>query len=209
MQYGNGKARANAWNLPDPIPVHREPVYSPRPDLVAKYPTRPDERQFRLPNIGFSVQKAAVDKNIAKDFPLVLSSGRLVEYEGGGEETRSNPWLAELQQDMFVEINTADAADRGIKEGQWVWVYGAENGAKVKVKALVTERMGRGVAWMPFHFSGWYQGPACARIIRRVPTRSCLEKASTRSRHTASTLSPACRSRKPRFARSERPEREE
>ena len=158
IHYGNGKARANAWNLPDPIPVHREPVYSPRPDLVAKYPTRPDERQFRLPNIGFSVQKAAVDKNIAKDFPLVLSSGRLVEYEGGGEETRSNPWLAELQQDMFVEINTADAADRGIKEGQWVWVYGAENGAKVKVKALVTERMGRGVAWMPFHFSGWYQG---------------------------------------------------
>jgi formate dehydrogenase major subunit len=158
MHYGNGKARANAWNLPDPIPVHREPVYSPRPDLVAKYPTRPDERQFRLPNIGFSVQKAAVDKNIAKDFPLVLSSGRLVEYEGGGEETRSNPWLAELQQDMFVEINTGDAADRGIKDGQWVWVYGAEGGAKVKVKALVTERMGRGVAWMPFHFSGWYQG---------------------------------------------------
>src|SRR4051795_4143913 len=158
MHYGNGKARANAWNLPDPIPVHREPIYTPRPELVSKYPTRPDERQFRLPNIGFSVQKAAVDKNIAKDFPLILTSGRLVEFEGGGEETRSNPWLAELQQDMFVEINTADADDRGIKDGQWVWVLGAENGAKVKVKALVTDRVGRGVAWMPFHFSGWYQG---------------------------------------------------
>jgi formate dehydrogenase major subunit len=158
MHYGNGKARANAWNLPDPIPVHREPIYTPRPELVGKYPTRPDERQFRLPNIGFSVQKAAVDKNIAKDFPLILTSGRLVEFEGGGEETRSNPWLAELQQDMFVEVNTGDAADRGIKDGGWVWVLGAEGGAKVKVKALVTERVGRGVAWMPFHFSGWYQG---------------------------------------------------
>jgi formate dehydrogenase major subunit len=158
MHYGNGKARANAWNLPDPIPVHREPIYTPRPELVAKYPTRPDERQFRLPNIGFSVQKAAVDKNVAKDFPIILTSGRLVEYEGGGEETRSNPWLAELQQDMFVEVNTADAGDRGIKDGQWVWVLGPEGGAKVKVKALVTERVGRGVAWMPFHFSGWYQG---------------------------------------------------
>jgi formate dehydrogenase major subunit len=158
MHYGNGKARANAWNLPDPIPVHREPVYTPRPDLVAKYPTRPDERQFRLPNIGFSVQKAAVDRNIAKDFPLILTSGRLVEFEGGGEETRSNPWLAELQQDMFVEVNTGDAADRGIKDGQWVWVLGPEDGSKVKVKALVTDRVGRGVAWMPFHFSGWYQG---------------------------------------------------
>jgi formate dehydrogenase major subunit len=158
MHYGNGKARANAWNLPDPVPVHREPIYTPRPELVAKYPTRPDERQFRMPNIGFSVQKAAVDRNIAKEFPLILSSGRIVEFEGGGEETRSNPWLAELQQDMFVEINTGDAADRGIKDAQWVWVFGAENSAKIKVKALVTDRVGRGVAWMPFHFSGWYQG---------------------------------------------------
>ena len=64
--YGNGKARAVAWNLPDPVPIHREPIYTPRPDLVAKYPTLPDARQFRLPNIGFSVQKAAVDKGIAK-----------------------------------------------------------------------------------------------------------------------------------------------
>jgi formate dehydrogenase major subunit len=158
MHYGNAKARALAWNLPDPVPTHREPIYSPRPELVAKYPTLPDARQFRMPNIGFSVQKAAVDKAIAKDFPIILTSGRLVEYEGGGEETRSNRWLAELQQDMFVEINTGDAADRGIKDGQWVWVSGAENKARTRVKALVTDRVGRGVAFMPFHFSGWYQG---------------------------------------------------
>ncbi|PWB66451.1 MAG: formate dehydrogenase [Bradyrhizobiaceae bacterium] len=156
--YGNGKARANAWNLPDPIPVHREPIYSPRPDLVAKYPTLPDARQFRLPNLGFTVQKAAVDKGFARQFPIVLTSGRLVEYEGGGEETRSNRWLAELQQEMFVEINTADAAERGIRDGQWVWVLGAENNARTRVKALVTDRVGKGVAFMPFHFSGWYMG---------------------------------------------------
>ncbi|HEY7999783.1 MAG TPA: molybdopterin-dependent oxidoreductase [Pseudolabrys sp.] len=158
IPYGNGKARMNAFGLPDPIPVHREPIYSPRIDLIAKYPTLPDAKQFRLPNIGFSVQKAAVDKGIAKSFPIILSSGRLVEYEGGGEETRSNKWLAELQQDMFIEINTSDAADRGIKDGGWVWVTGAENASKAKVKALVTERVGKGVAWMPFHFGGWFQG---------------------------------------------------
>jgi formate dehydrogenase major subunit len=158
VPYGNAKARMNAFGLPDPIPVHREPIYSPRIDLVAKYPTLPDAKQFRLPNIGFSVQKAAVEKGIAKQFPLILSSGRLVEYEGGGEETRSNKWLAELQQEMFVEISPADAADRGIKDGGWVWVTGAENNSKAKVKALVTERVGKGVAWMPFHFGGWFQG---------------------------------------------------
>ncbi|MDQ6437675.1 formate dehydrogenase subunit alpha [Mesorhizobium sp. LHD-90] len=156
--YGNGKARAVAWNLPDPVPIHREPIYTPRVDLVAKYPTYPDAKQFRLPNIGFSVQKAAVDKGIAKSFPIILTSGRLVEYEGGGEETRSNRWLAELQQDMFVEINPADASERGIGDGAWVWVNGAENNSKARVKALVTERVGKGVAFMPFHFGGWFQG---------------------------------------------------
>src|SRR5689334_16435239 len=158
IPYGNGKARMNAWNLPDPIPVHREPIYSPRVDLIQKYPTLPDAKQFRLPNIGFTVQKAALEKGIAKQFPLILSSGRLVEYEGGGEETRSNRWLAELQQDMFIEINPADAAERGIKDGGWVWVTGAENSSKAKMKALVTERVGKGVAWMPFHFGGWFAG---------------------------------------------------
>ncbi len=158
VPYGNAKARMNAFGLPDPIPVHREPIYSPRIELISKYPTLPDAKQFRLPNIGFSVQKAAVDKGIAKQFPLIFSSGRLVEYEGGGEETRSNKWLAELQQDMFVEINPADANDRGIKDGAWVMVTGAENGSKAKVKALVTERVGKGVVWMPFHFGGWLGG---------------------------------------------------
>ena len=156
--YGNGKARMIAWNLPDPIPVHREPIFTPRPDLVAKYPTLPDARQFRVPNIGFTVQKAAVDKGISKDFPLILSSGRLVEYEGGGEETRSNRWLAELKQDMYVEINPADAAERGIVDGGWVWVTGPEGHSKARMKALVTERVGKGVAWMPFHFAGWFAG---------------------------------------------------
>jgi formate dehydrogenase major subunit len=155
---GNGKARAVAWNLPDPVPVHREPIYSPRVDLVGKYPTLPDAKQFRVPNIGFTVQKSAVDRGVAKQFPLILSTGRLVDHEGGGEETRSNRWLAELRQDMYIEISPADALERGIKDGAWVWVTGVEYASKARMKALVTERVGKGVAWMPYHFAGWFQG---------------------------------------------------
>ncbi len=152
--FGNAKARAVAWNLPDPVPVHREPIYTSRRDLVEQYPTLDDRRDFRVAHLGKSIQA----KDVTKDFPIILTSGRLVEYEGGGEETRSNKWLAELQQDMFVEVNTQDAARLGVKDGGQVWVHGPEGNSRARMKALVTDRVGPGVAFMPFHFAGFWEG---------------------------------------------------
>ncbi len=160
--WGNAKARAIVWNFPDGIPQHREPLYSPRPDLVAKYPTHDDKKAFwRLPTLYKSIQDENVKNEISKKFPLVLTSGRLVEYEGGGEETRSNPWLAELQQENFIEINPKDANERGIRDNEYVWVLSANRNsgnAKLKVKAMVTQRVAPGTTFIPFHFSGWWQG---------------------------------------------------
>jgi formate dehydrogenase major subunit len=151
--FGNAKARAVVWTFPDPVPLHREPLYTPRRDLLDKYATYEDRKFYRLPTAYASIQK----QDFSKDYPIVLTSGRLVEYEGGGDETRSNPWLAELQQDMFVEINTSDANTLGIRDGEQCWVEGPEGG-RVKVMALVTERVGKGVAFMPFHFGGHFEG---------------------------------------------------
>jgi formate dehydrogenase major subunit len=152
--FGNAKARALVWNFPDGVPIHREPLYTPRYDLVADYPTYEDRKVFyRLPTRWASVQA----KDYSGDFPLIHTSGRLVEYEGGGEETRSNPWLAELKQQMFVEINPADANDAGVRDGQMVWLEGPEGG-RIKVMAMVTTRVGRGTVFTPFHFGGHFQG---------------------------------------------------
>ena len=152
--FGNAKARAVVWTFPDPVPLHREPLYAPDRALVAKYPTYDDRKAYRLPTMYASIQK----NDYSKDYPIILTSGRLVEYEGGGDETRSNPWLAELQQEMFVEMNPRDANDLGIKDGEQVWVEGVAPAGKVKVAAMVTERVGKGVAFMPFHFGGHFQG---------------------------------------------------
>ena len=151
--FGNAKARAVVWTFPDPVPIHREPLYTNRRDLLPDYATYEDRHFWRVPTMYASIQK----QDFSQDYPIILTSGRLVEYEGGGDETRSNPWLAELQQDMFVEINTRDANDLGVRDGADVWVEGPEGG-KVKVMAMVTERVGAGVAFMPFHFGGHYQG---------------------------------------------------
>lgn len=151
--FGNAKARAVVWTFPDPVPIHREPLYTNRRDLVTDYPTYEDKKFWRVPTMYASIQ----EKDFSTEYPMILTSGRLVEYEGGGDESRSNPWLAELQQDMFVEINTRDANNLGVRDGAQVWVEGPEGG-KVKVMAMVTERVGEGVAFMPFHFGGHMEG---------------------------------------------------
>lgn len=151
--FGNGKARANVWNFPDAVPVHREPLYTPRRDLLPKYETYTDRRDYRLPVLYKSIQ----EKDFSQQFPLVLTSGRLVEYEGGGDETRSNKWLAEFQQEMFAEINPEDAEGSGIKNGALIWLHTPE-GARVQVTAMITNRVGKGTVFMPFHFGGQFQG---------------------------------------------------
>ncbi len=154
--FGNAKARAVVWNFPDGVPLHREALFSPRPDLIEKYPTHDDVKTlWRVPTLFKTVQQA--NKDAVKSYPLILTSGRLTEYEGGGDETRSNPWLAELQQEMFVEINPKDANDRGVKNNEYVWVESPTK-ARIKVKTLVTERVASGTVFCPFHFAGHFEG---------------------------------------------------
>ncbi len=150
--FGNARARAVVWTFPDPVPIHREPLYTPRYDLVADYPTYSDRQSYRLPTLFASIQKT----DYSKEYPLIMTNGRLVEYEGGGAESRSNPWLAELQQEMFVEINPRTGNNLGLRDGAMVWVESPAG--KVKVKAMYTERVGPDVVFMPFHFGGWFEG---------------------------------------------------
>jgi formate dehydrogenase major subunit len=152
--FGNARARCQVWEYPDPIPLHREPLYTPRFDLVKKYPTFADRKAFfRLPTRYQSIQSV----NHSAKYPLVFTSGRLVEYQGGGEKSRSNAWLAKLRPEMFAEVNPKDANDAGITNGMYIWLEGAEGG-RIKVRAMVTERVGPGVVWTPFHFGGWFEG---------------------------------------------------
>jgi formate dehydrogenase major subunit len=58
---------------------------------------------------------------------------------------------------MFVEINPKVAADRGVVNGGRVWVT-TPTGGRLNVQALVTERVGPDTVFLPFHFSGRWQG---------------------------------------------------
>ena len=55
--FGNGKARCKVWEYPDPIPVHREPLYTPRSDWWRNIRPITDRKAFwRLPTRYQSMQ---------------------------------------------------------------------------------------------------------------------------------------------------------
>ena len=58
---------------------------------------------------------------------------------------------------MFVEINPETASKRGIRNGERVWVS-TPTGARINVQALVTPRVDKETVFLPFHFSGRWQG---------------------------------------------------
>jgi len=54
-------------------------------------------------------------------------------------------------------MNPFDANGKNIRNGDMVWVKTPE-GAQIKVMAMVTERVAKGVAFLPFHFGGHLEG---------------------------------------------------
>lgn len=165
---GRGRARFFAWNMKDVVPIHREPIYTPRKDLIDKYPTYDESEygkyHFRVQILSRILQQTCKKVNLAEHFPLAWTSGRQVEHHGGGAGTRSNKILAELQPEMYVEMNPKDAKDRGIIEDNLVVVVsprGLEEGldvAKVVCKAKITQSVPPGLVFLPFHWAGYYEG---------------------------------------------------
>lgn len=153
--YGNAKARAKVWTFPDPIPMHREPLHSPRPDLVKEYPTYADKpNHYRTDTKYASVQN---EKEWAKEFPINLVTGRLVNLNGAGMENRASKYLAKLTPDMFCDIHPDLAYEHGIKNGRMMWIHSPE-GTKIKVKAKFSYSVGPDRVFIPFHFAGVFQG---------------------------------------------------
>ena len=72
-------------------------------------------------------------------YPLVATTYRLTEHFQTGAMTRHDSWLVELQPAMFVEIGLHLAAERGVKNLDWV-VVSTPRG-EIEAQALVTPRL--------------------------------------------------------------------
>lgn len=153
--YGNARARMFVKEWADQIPRHREPLHSPRTDMVAKYPSFKDKpNHFRVDTKYESIQ---MQKDWAKEFPLNLITARLVTHNGQGIESRISPALSEIYPEMFIEIHPDRALKLGIKDGDMVWVHSPE-GTKGYMKAKYSYSIKEDCVFAPFHWAGIHQG---------------------------------------------------
>ncbi len=86
------------------------------------------------------------------EYPFTLTTGRVAVHHNAGSMTRRSPSLIEREPDLFVEINTADAARLRIADGDEVVITTPRG--QTTAKARLTDRVKRSVVFMPFHFPG-------------------------------------------------------
>ena len=84
------------------------------------------------------------------DYPVILSTGRMLYHYHGGNMTRRSKGLDEIRPEAEVEINPADAARMDVKQGDLVELESRRG--KVITKVKITDRSPEGVAFMTFHF---------------------------------------------------------
>jgi formate dehydrogenase alpha subunit len=84
------------------------------------------------------------------DFPMVLSTGRVLYHWHGGEMSRRAQGLLEIYSQPLIEINEEDAGRLGLNGKTRVRVTSRRG--SIESKALVTDRVPPGMVYGNFHF---------------------------------------------------------
>lgn len=97
-----------------------------------------------------SVENRPPAEETSPEYPIILSTGRIVVHYNSGSMTRRSPSLLDRDPELYVEINPEDAARLLICEGDMVKVETIRGQAEAR--ARVTEKVLPGMAFMPFHW---------------------------------------------------------
>jgi formate dehydrogenase major subunit/formate dehydrogenase alpha subunit len=96
------------------------------------------------------VEHTPPDELPDEEYPLMLTNGRVLYHWHGGEMTRRAAGLTEMYPEAEIEISPADAAERGIDDGEMMKV--ASRRGEIVAKAQVTDRVPAGLIFATFHY---------------------------------------------------------
>jgi formate dehydrogenase major subunit len=137
----DGHAALWAATLNDgPLPEAYEPLESPQRNLMSSVQVNPAIKLWS------QVRPELNPVGEHEHYPIIGTTYRVSEHWQAGAMTRNLSWLTELVPDVFVEMSTALADLRGIKNGDRVQIMTARGA--MEAYALVTNR------FQPFRVDG-------------------------------------------------------
>lgn len=89
------------------------------------------------------------------EYPLILTTGRILYQYHTGTMTRRSEGLNWHDPRGYAEINKADAAAIGLRDGAIVFIHSRRG--KVRVQGRISERVPSGTVFLSFH---WKESPA-------------------------------------------------
>jgi formate dehydrogenase major subunit len=140
-----------------PLPAHYEPHESPYENPLYGQQSNPLRQRFDREANPYN---PTAGQPGADCFPFVVTSYRLTEHHTAGGMSRTLPYLAELQPELFCEVSPELAGERGLEHGAWATIVTARTAIEARV--MVTDRVkplridGRMVhqVGLPYHWGG-------------------------------------------------------
>ncbi len=127
-----------------PVPT-KESRGTPRLFTDNQFYTADRKAHFNVP-----LQTENQSENLSKEFPLVLTTGRIRDQWHTRTRTGKVNRLDTHIPSPYLEINSVDAYERGVKEGDVAVIKSARGEVRVQVKLGFDIR--KGVVFMPMHW---------------------------------------------------------
>jgi len=149
------RAMTPSYAAISPERLQKKPGGIPWPCLTSDHPGTPIlyTKSFNRPGGKgkmFPVEYVPPAEATSDEYPLTLTSGRVVLHYNTGAMTRRTPALRVRESELFVQINPQTAESYGLQNQAEALVQTRRGEARAKVR--ITRRIPPGVLFMPFHF---------------------------------------------------------
>jgi formate dehydrogenase major subunit len=139
LRHANLGSTGKLW--PNPDPEHQD---GPEVLFGEGFPTPSGKAKF------VPAEWVAGQELPDAEYPLVLSTGRVLEHWHTGSMTRRAKALDAIEPEAFVGIHPDDARELGIADGDRVRVTSPRG--SIALRTRISEREHKGAVFIPFHF---------------------------------------------------------